>query len=395
MRLLQRAILWELLRVFGFLLAVLTVLLVFVGVLQRASEEGLGAEQIARILPYIVPSLMPFTIPATLLLSVCVVYGRMSGDQEVIAAKAAGAHVLSLLAPAFLLAAGLSVSSFLLTDRVIPWAMANIQRVVADAMEDLFLDFLRTTNRFSDPQRGLMITARRVEGRTLVGPQFRYAPPGRSPVTVTAETARVRFDLEAGEVQVDLHRGLLQASGDVTGWFEDERRTFPIDDAGEKTKPRHRTTANLRGQLTALAENEAAADRHAAALAALDLTLGELPRPASLAATRLAPDPPPPDDLPIWEEKVRTEIHSRPAMAASCLFFALVGAPFSIKQGRSSFLTTFLICFVPILLVYYPVTLGMLNLAKNGDVDPRWAVWVGNGLIGVWGALTLRQVSRF
>ena len=389
MRLIQRAILWELLRVFGFLLAVLTILLVFVGVVQRASEEGLGAEQIAQILPYIVPSLMPFTIPATLLLSVCIVYGRMGGDQEVIAAKAAGAHVFTLLAPAFLLAAVLSVSSFLLTDRVIPWAMMNIQRVVADAMEDLFLDFLRTTNRFSDPQRGLMITARRVEGKTLIAPQFRYAPPGRSPVTVTAETAEMSFDLEAGEVRVDMHRGLLQANG-VSGFFDHEVRTFPIDDAGENTKPRHRTTANLHERLAEVDLNRAAIDRHDAAVAVLDLTLGELPR-----SERLSPAPPPPERLPIMEDKVRTEIYSRPAMAASCLFFALIGGAFSIKQGRSSFLTTFMICFVPILLVYYPVTLGMLNLAKHGDVDPRWAVWVGNALIGVWGAITLRQVARF
>ena len=320
----------------------------------------------------------------------CVVYGRMSGDQEVIAAKAAGANVISLLMPAFLLAAALSVSSFLLTDRVIPWAMANIQRVVADAMEDLFLDILRTSNRFSDPQRGLTITARAVEDRTLIGPVFRYAPPGRSPVTVSAETATIGFDLEGGTIAVDLTNGQGKFGADGNVWFARERRTFPLHDDGPKTKPRHQTTGDLIEQLGEVAAYRRDLDRHTAAVALLDLTLGELPRP-----DRLAPDPPEPDRPPLWEDKIRTEIHSRPAMAASCLFFALVGAPFSIKQGRSSFLTTFLICFVPILLVYYPVTLGMLNLAKHGDIDPRWAVWVGNGLVGAWGLWTLRQVTRF
>ncbi|NNJ27588.1 hypothetical protein LzC2_36930 [Planctomycetes bacterium LzC2] len=390
MRLIQRAILWELLRVFGFLLAVLTVLLVFVGVVQQASEQGLGAEQIAQILPYIVPSLMPFTIPATLLLSVCIVYGRMGGDQEIIAAKAAGAHVFTLLSPAFLLAAVLSVSSFVLTDRVIPWAMHNIQVIVSDAMEDLFLDFLRTTNRFKDSEKGLMITARRVEGKTLIGPQFRYAPPGRSPVTVTAERATVQFDLEKGLILVEMHNGLLQSSGKVHGWFEHEVRSFPLGDQNEDTKPRHLSTTDLFEQLERLKENRAALERHAAAVAALDLILGELPRP-----DRLAPEPPPPVKLKILEYKVEAEIYSRPAMSASCLFFALIGGTFSIKMGRSSFLTTFMICFVPILLVYYPITLGMMNLAKHGDADPRWCVWVGNVLIGLWGAITLRQVSRF
>ena len=93
MRLLQRYILFELLKVFSFLLVILTILLVFVGGFQEASENGLGPAQTLQILPYVVPSFMPFTVPATLLLTICLVYGRISGDQEVTAAKAAGINV--------------------------------------------------------------------------------------------------------------------------------------------------------------------------------------------------------------------------------------------------------------------------------------------------------------
>ena len=75
MKLLQRQILWELLRVFTLLLLGLTVMLVFVGLLQHTAEQpGLGV-RVLHIMPYIVPSLLPFTIPATLLLAVTVVYG--------------------------------------------------------------------------------------------------------------------------------------------------------------------------------------------------------------------------------------------------------------------------------------------------------------------------------
>ena len=90
MRMLQRYILGELLRVFAFVLSVLTVLLVFVGAFQQARDSGLGPLQILEILPFVVPSLLPFTIPATLLLTVSVVYGRIAGDQEITAAMAAG-----------------------------------------------------------------------------------------------------------------------------------------------------------------------------------------------------------------------------------------------------------------------------------------------------------------
>jgi lipopolysaccharide export system permease protein len=109
MKLLQRYIFSELLRVFSLLVIVLTVMLVFVGLFREATERGLGAVQILQIMPFVVPSMLPFTIPATLLRSVCVVYGRISGDLEVIAAKAAGVSATQLLAPAFLLAAVLAV----------------------------------------------------------------------------------------------------------------------------------------------------------------------------------------------------------------------------------------------------------------------------------------------
>ncbi|MGH7130128.1 MAG: LptF/LptG family permease, partial [Planctomycetaceae bacterium] len=174
MRLFQRYIFFELLKVFAFLVSVLTVLLVFVGVFREVSENGLGPLQVLRILPFVVPSLLPFTIPATLLLTVCIVYGRMAGDQEITAAKAAGINVLSLLAPSLVLGVVLSVCAFFLTDRAIPWAVANIQRTVTLAMEDIFLDMLRTQHYVINRDEGFSITVMRVEGKRLIKPTFRY-----------------------------------------------------------------------------------------------------------------------------------------------------------------------------------------------------------------------------
>ncbi len=90
MRLLQKYVLGELIRVFLLVVSVLTILLVFLGTFTKASEDGLGPGEILQILPYLVPSLLPFTIPATMLLTVTLVYGRIAADHEVTAAKAAG-----------------------------------------------------------------------------------------------------------------------------------------------------------------------------------------------------------------------------------------------------------------------------------------------------------------
>ena len=100
------------------------------------------------------------------------------------------------------------------------------------------------------------------------------------------------------------------------------------------------------------------------------------------------------DGLLVRYKKLETEVHTRLALACSCFFFVLVGSPFSILQGKRQFLTNFFLCFVPILLVYYPVVLLTQNLAKNDDLDPAWGMWIGNGILLVVGLWIFRKVLK-
>ena len=61
------------------------------------------------IIPYIIPSTLPFTVPVSLLFSVTVVYGRLAGDNEIIAVKSSGQSMI-VLWPTILFAAGISGS---------------------------------------------------------------------------------------------------------------------------------------------------------------------------------------------------------------------------------------------------------------------------------------------
>jgi lipopolysaccharide export system permease protein len=392
MRLLQRYILIELLRVFAFLLTVLTVLLVFVGVFREVSESGLGPFQVLQILPFIVPSLLPFTIPATLLLTVCVVYGRIAGDQEITAAKAAGINVLSLLWPAFVLGGVLSLCSLFLTDQVIPWAVANIQRTVTLAMEDIFLDMLRTHHSVNDPDRGFSISVIGVDGKRLLKPTFQYAPPGRQPLTIQAQEATLEFDLERQEVVLHLVRGRFHTAGRDEGWFGREDQAFPLPQEIRRPKPRHLSIHDIHLEHNALTRQIRELQEQRDIETVLTLTAGAFERFCDRAAR-------------VHSEyglsyrrsalnKLLTEVHSRFALGASCLFFALLGGPFAILKPRRQFLTSFALCFLPILALYYPIVMLMMNLSKSGSVHPAWAMWVGNVLLLTAAAFVLRRVLR-
>jgi lipopolysaccharide export system permease protein len=379
MHTLQRYIFKELVRVLLLIILVLTVLLVFVGVFREVSESGLGPLQVLQILPYVVPSMLPFTIPATLLLAICVVYGRLSADHEITAAKAAGVNAISLLLPAFFLGTVLTVCSLLLNDQVIPWSVANIQRIATLAMEDIFFDVLASQNLVEDPANGVTITVSRVdrEERKLIRPIIRFSPKGDEPVIVQAEEATLRFDLEREQAVLRLKDAHVDAPGEISMKLKDREFAFPLT-LGGKIKPRHKSIQQIRQHIVEIENEIRRAQEEKAVSAAFTLAMGQYEEFATpefqaydsqISSSRTNTN------------KHRTELHNRFALSCSCFFFALVGGPFAIVQARRQFLTTFFLCFVPILLIYYPVVLLMMNLAKHGSVDPSWAMWTGNAIL--------------
>ncbi len=392
MRLLQRYILGELLRVFTFVVSVLTVLLIFVGVFREVSENGLGPLQALDILPYIIPSLLPFTIPATMLLSVCVVYGRMAGDQEITAAKAAGISVLSLLAPSFGLGAVVSVCSLLLTDQVIPWAEANFLRVVTAAMEDILLDKLATEHQASVGQN--TISVRGVRGKTLIWPTFRYLPKGgKQAVTARAQEAELlSFDFEKREVLLRFIRTQVDIPGQGRQWAEEWERPFPLTMNNSIPKARHSNVRGIHHKLITLDSKYATIQQERAIAAALALAVGDF---SELGGKRLRSYGSQLAGNRLEYFRHHSELHSRFALACSCFFFVLVGSPFAVLQAKRQFLTNFFLCFVPILLLYYPIVLLAMNLSKNGTVNAAWSMWIGNIIIGAAGLFVLRRVTRY
>lgn len=389
--LLQRYIFGELLRTFAFVVSCLTVLLIVVGVVQNATEQGLGPMQILEVLPFIVPSMLPFTIPAAMLLTVCVVYGRIAGDQEVVAAKAAGISVTSLLWPAVFLGAVLSAASLLLTDQAIPWAMANIERRIVTAMEDVILDRLRTDHQYIDLKRGIDVTVREVQGRRLIHPVIRHRQKDGTIRTIQAQAAEIHLDLLEQRAIVTLQDAFVDAPPKVEMYLVGEHTTsIALHREEKRPLARHLPIQAIREEMAQVRRDHADLLERDAVTTAMALTTGDFrllgegrrqPLVRVVEANRRV-------------RRLETEIQSRFALACSCFFFTLLGGPFAILMAKSQFLTSFLVCFVPIITGYYPLVLSLMVQAKNGRVDPHWAMWVGNGLLALAAAGIFRRVLR-
>jgi lipopolysaccharide export system permease protein len=399
MRILQRYVMGDLTRVFALAISVLTMLLVIMGVAGEAAKNGLGAEQILKIIPYIIPSLLPYTIPATLLLTVCIVYGRMAGDNEVTAIKAAGINAMAVLLPSFVLGGVLSLGTFILTDQFIPWGRANIEAVITQAMEDIFLDVLRTNSAYHDSPHGISILVSGVGVRKspqdrprLIGPMFRYRLATGECATITAREATIRFNLQEQQVELTLLDGHFETPNGDEGRFEQEKHTFPLPTPTDTLKaPRNMTIATIRREIRDLINERADVREQQLVNTVLSLTTGDLQQVAENDQAILVRQEAARRER---QNKLFTEIHSRVALSCSCLFFVLLGSPFAVVYGKRQFLTNFAICFMPILGGYYPVVLLTMNLCRDGIISPVWGMWIANAGMLAFAGFVLRKALR-
>lgn len=389
--LLQRYILFETLKVFFFVLTSITVLLVFVGVFQQAADRGLTFRHAVPILPYVIPSLLPFTIPAAMLLTVSIVFGRMSGDQEIVAAKSAGIHPVSLMWPTLYLSALLSGASYFLADQMIPWSITQIEHYTLSVMEDLFLERLRSELHFSDRTKGLHIHVFAVDGPRLIHPVIRYAKSERI-ITMQAEEAILQLDHSSQEIVVRLLNGFIEFPGDSRAYFQGERtERIRWTSEEDRRKVYHLPVTSIRQEIGEIQGDREQEQQLEAIEVCLALSLANFEKLIDVSARHSTEQKS--DEFRLY--KLQTEVHSRYAMACSCFFFVLLGTPIAILYGKTQFATSFLFCFMPIVCGYYPLTLGLMSQAKHGTVGPEWAMWVANAGVLACAWIALRKVIRY
>ena len=68
--------------------------------------------------------------------------------------------------------------------------------------------------------------------------------------------------------------------------------------------------------------------------------------------------------------------------------------PVAVRLRNSDVFTSFIMCFLPILGVYYPLLMFGIDRAKSGDLPPL-CVWLGNLMLALAGFWQLRKVIRY
>ena len=137
MRRITRYVVTELLLVFLLTLTAITLLLILAGVAKEGLREGLGLGPIMRMIPYVVPLALQVSVPATILMAVSSVFGRMSADNEVVALKSLGISPMNILLPALVLAFCVSLVAVWINDIAVSWGRKGIYQVVVESVEEV------------------------------------------------------------------------------------------------------------------------------------------------------------------------------------------------------------------------------------------------------------------
>jgi lipopolysaccharide export system permease protein len=391
MRILTRYVLSEMLKVFLVSLAGITLIILLFVLVAEAIKQGLGLKQIILVIPYVLPNALRFSVPATILFGACNVFGRLASGNEVIAVKASGISPMVLIWPALVLALVVSWIAVWLNDIAVSWGREGIARVVIESFEEIAYSRLQQQGSFSSKQFSIFV--KDVDERRLIRPRIIFKGSDDSPQrTLTCDVAELRSDLSEGTLKINC-LNYEMTIGTWTGRDRNGEFEIPLDDSGHKglPSPSDLPMYALPQQRQAQQERIEAIEQKLAAQAACQMIGGDF---AALLSPKWKDDERQLVEAKQWLYRANAESYRRWANGFSCLCFVIVGAPLAVRMRNADFLTSFFLCFAPILIVYYPLLIYSTSQTKNGTF-PSWGVWAGNVILVIIGWRLLRYLCRY
>ncbi len=366
MKIIDRYILREMSVPFSVSLGVMTFVLLLGKILQLMDlmvNKGIKVFDIAKLVLFLMPYFLLFTIPISLLLSVLIGLGKLSSDNEITAIKAAGISLYRLSLPI----AGASLIAFLVTLSLslffVPYGNY--------ATKDLLFSIVRQNASagikervFNDNFRGLLLYANHIpaDGKFMEGVLIYDNRSDRDPGTIFAARAYLISDPESKLVSLRLEKG----SNHI---LDIKRKSYRKMDF---------STYDINLDLEASLVEK----KRATAKDSTEMTLGELM--VSIKASQV--------DEAAARELV-TELNKKITLPLSCVIFGLLGLSIGTKVHKSARvrgLTTGIV----IVLFYYILQLGGTALAETGRITAWLGSWLPNILFAAVGLYLLAMAAQ-
>ncbi len=160
----SRVLFWylfkDLARIFMLAAGVIAGIMSFGGLLRPLTHNGLDAAQVAKMLGYLMPAMMTYSLPIAALFATTIVYGRLSADNELTACRAAGISYLAVALPALVLGLLVALVSLLFLCYVVPTFSLKVEKTLYSNVAQLVAHEIERTHELR-VKRGPTVFAQR------------------------------------------------------------------------------------------------------------------------------------------------------------------------------------------------------------------------------------------
>jgi len=386
----NRLILWDVLKLFLVTTIGLTGLIGVGLVGQQLISEGVGWLALFQLLPFICMIALQIAVPATLLFSVCSVFGRISADNEIVALKSVGVSPLKVIRPMMILGLLVSLPSVWINDLAVSWAQPGMEQVVLRSIKEIIYNRLRTRRSYEN-DKGFTVHVQEVQGDWLIRPTiFCFDEVTGKPTTITAERAQIFKDPDQDQLILEMVNSKGETSHSNATRFNipgSERFNMSLNRAsqkgGDSARPSQFAMKQIPDEVDKQLKHNDRITETMAIQISMGLGMGRYNQLSEASLQSMA--------VQIEENRKRLtrlelEPYRRWSFGFACFFFVWIGVPFAILNKSADYAWTFGMCFIPIMLMYFPLFGLALDRAKDG-AWPASTLWIGNAFlffVGTW-----------
>jgi lipopolysaccharide export system permease protein len=358
-------------------------------------------------------------VPMAVMVSVLTAFGRLSGDNEITAAKATGVNVFTLIAPVLAASVLVALGLFWFGNHALPAANHRLKTLLVDIHKIRPLATIEP-GVLTDLPGGYTIIVDRLDPETseIFDVKIHRMEGGEPLQTIVAERGSISGEQGDGFVRLELLDGEIhELDPDDATRFNRllfERHVINIEQGrselqrsdGVRKGDRELSIAELASRIGDMKEESVAArekladglSTHLAGLldraegtgppAGTDQVLEDRARMLRAAQSDMRGVASNARQM----RRLEVEYHKKLSIPFACVVFVLVGAPLGIRSRRGGIgigAGTGILFF----LVYYLFLVGGEQLGDRGLVSPLWAMWAPNAVFGALGLFLTLSVS--
>jgi lipopolysaccharide export system permease protein len=302
---------------------------------------------IGKVFLLYVPLLLGYTLPIACIISVILAFSRLSADNEILAMRACGIYLKSILPPLIIIGTILSLFTFILNDRIIPYTHHE-QRKMLKSLGTKNPTALLEPGVFINSFKNQTIFIHRIEANKLFNVTIYQHQPDEKP-TRTIIAKRGEFSAVPGKNQIILK--LIDGSSDEPN----------LENPNNFYKLRFNTL-----------------------FITLDALEGEKKiqkKPRSMTLKELKAEIDKFERLFIKEPRLKTEYYRKITWAFSPMIFILLGFPLAVITNKREKSANIIIAFLAVA-VYYLLSLGCEALSLEDIIPSHIIMWGPNAIAG-------------